>query len=471
MKNEFRQPPLNTAVPLALIAVVFLSLCLPSISVPRLNAEEIDECLFVRQHVFGPVSELPTHGPPVMPGVHVAGRYVPLMEDNDYVGAVELYMQLPFLWVLGNNPFALRLMPIVVSLLGMMAAFVLLRGWFGQAGALGAILLTCTHPVFVHFTRQGHYKEEIFTVALFWLGLLSFQRALRAKRHELLYAMGGGLMFGLGLAHKITFLWYLGACFVAGLVVLRGRVDRAGVTPRQALAAGVAFVVGALPLLVHNAVNGWVTLRLMADRLVHPTPKDDVNNLEYVVNVVVRCKQMMAVIVGGEIWDTEWFGILEGVDVVHNGPLIVAFCAAVVAVPLLSLMGLGGLPRKPVAFVWIVFGLVFLCSPFTVSYHHPSHLLVLYPFPGLAVSLLLVALARVVGRGWIGPAVAGVAGAAILAVSVTQTLSYHRLARAYYPDPQDPWSDDFSRSQSERQHHQALIPQDRWKAGGSVEPD
>ena len=316
MKNEFRQPPLNTAVPLALIAVVFLSLCLPSISVPRLNAEEIDECLFVRQHVFGPVSELPTHGPPVMPGVHVAGRYVPLMEDNDYVGAVELYMQLPFLWVLGNNPFALRLMPIVVSLLGMMAAFVLLRGWFGQAGALGAILLTCTHPVFVHFTRQGHYKEEVFTVALFWLGLLSFQRALRAKRHELLYAMGGGLMFGLGLAHKITFLWYLGACFVAGLVVLRGRVDRAGVTPRQALAAGVAFVVGALPLLVHNAVNGWVTLRLMADRLVHPTPKDDVNNLEYVVNVVVRCKQMMAVIVGGEIWDTEWFGILEGVDVV-----------------------------------------------------------------------------------------------------------------------------------------------------------
>jgi 4-amino-4-deoxy-L-arabinose transferase-like glycosyltransferase len=468
---ETRQRLQSTVVPLALIAAVFLSLCLPSITVPRLNAEEIDECLFVRQNLLRPTDGLSTHGPATLEGVSVAGRYLPLMEDNHYVGAVELYLQLPFLWVLGNNPFALRLMPIVVSLLGMMAAFLALRSWFGMAAALGATLLTCTHPVFVHFTRQGHYKEEIFTVALFWLGLQCFQRLRRSERHRLLYAVGGGLMFGLGLAHKITFLWYLGACAVACLVVLRGRLDRAGVTPRQAIAAASAFVVGALPLLVHNAVHGFVTLRLMADRLLTPTPKDDIDNLEYLVNVVVRGKQMLAVIVGGEIWDTEWFGILEGIEVAHNAPLIVAFCAAVVVVPLLSFVGIGRLPRRPVAFVWIVFGLVFLCSPFTVSYHHPSHLLVLYPFPGIAVALMLVAVARLVGRGWIGPAVAGAAAAAILVVSVNQTLAYHRHARAYYPDPQDPWSDDFSRNRSERHHHQTLIPQDRWKGGGNDKTD
>ncbi len=471
MTPETRQRLLTTAAPLALIAAVFLSLCLPSITVPRLNAEEIDESLFVRQHLLRPTAALPTHGADTLEGVSLAGRYLPLMEDNQYVGAVELYLQLPFLWVLGNNPFALRLMPIVVSLLGMMAAFVLLRSWFGTAAALGATLLTCAHPVFVHFTRQGHYKEEIFTVALFWLGLLCFQRMRRSERHGLLYAAGGGLMFGLGLAHKITFLWYLGACAVAGLVVLRGRVGRSGVTPRQAAASAAAFVAGALPLLVHNAVNGFVTVRLMFDRLLTPTPKDDIDNLEYLTNLVVRSKQTLAVIVGGEIWDTEWFGILEGIDVAHNAPLIVAFCAAVIAVPLLSFVGVGRLPRGPVAFVWIVFGLVFLCSPFTVSYHHPSHLLVLYPFPGLAVALLGVALARAIGRGWIGPAVAGVAAAAILGVSVNQTLAYHRHARAYYPDPQDPWSDDFSRNRSERHHHQTLIPQDRWKGGGSDKND
>jgi len=467
---ERRRLLIHVVAPLVLLSALFFSLTLPSISVPRLNAEEIDECLFVRQHMFGPEDELPTHGPPILPGVYLAGRYIPLMEDNDYVGAVELYLQLPFLWVLGNNPVALRMMPIVVSLLGLFAAFAVCRTWFGTPAGLGAAALTAAHPVFVHFTRQGHYKEEIFTVAFFWAGLYFFQRFLRSDKRPALLAMAGGLMFGLGLAHKITFIWYLAGCAVACVVLLRGRIHQVGVSVSKAAAAFAAFVVGTLPLTLYNVFNGFVTVRLMAERLVTPTPKDNVDNLEYLVNLSVRGKQLLSVIVGGEIWDTEWFGILEGVDILHNWPLYALFCVAAVAVPVLCAWNRGGLDRRAVVFLWIVFGVTFVLSPFTVSYHHPSHLLVMYPFPGIAVALLLVALARVIGRGWIGPAVAGSAAAAALAICIAQTAGYHAHARAYYPDPQDPWSSDFRRGFGKPPAEQTLIPQDRWLGEGADYP-
>jgi 4-amino-4-deoxy-L-arabinose transferase-like glycosyltransferase len=453
----------RTSLGLALIAAIFAALTLPQISVPPLNAEEVGENLFMDEALFASSEQLQLTGGPMVPGVFVLDRYLPLMEDNEYVGAVEMYLQLPFIWLLGAHPLSLRLMPVLFSLAGLLAMFVVLRRAFGGPVAWVCGLLTCTHPVFVHFSRQGHYKEEIFTVGFLWLGLAALQRYDLARRRGVVALVLGALCFGLGLAHKITFIWYLAglAAAVIGVsVIARQRPALPRVS--HLIAASAAFVCGTLPLLAYNALNGWPTVRLMALRLVEPTPKDHIDNLHWIGNFVVRVRQFGAVIVGGEIWDTEWFQVLGDTRTVLNLPLIVLFAVGLVALPWWSWRR--GEPRERRAWlgVYLLFGVVLALSPFTVSFHHPSHLLVMVPFPQLIVAGAAVAAVRWAGGRRVVAIVCAAVVAAALTVNVALTVRYHVLARWATPSPMAPLESDRDVLRGSRPPVLEQMPTERW---------
>ena len=171
MPSKQQNTYLNRFGPPLLLSVVFLSLTIPNIGSPPLDGEEAWECLIAHRLVSTPVEQADPMWIDLLPGFQLFNRHLPLMEDTPYVGALELYLQLPFSALLGINAFSLRIMPILFTLLGLLAAYAVCSAWFGRRAAFVGLLLTMTHPIVVHFTREGHAKEEIFTVTFFWIGL------------------------------------------------------------------------------------------------------------------------------------------------------------------------------------------------------------------------------------------------------------------------------------------------------------
>jgi len=414
----------------ALLAVVFLAASLPNIAVPPPFPEEVHECVFAYHALTTPGTSGDPELSGYLPGMELFDRYLPLMEDNPYVGPIELYLQVPLFAALGVNVFALRLLPILFGLAGVLAMAALARRWFGPWPALVAGLLTVTHPVFVHYGREGHDKEEIFTLGFFWLGLLAVDTYFARERRSAGWLVLGAGLWGLGISHKLTFLWYVAGLVVA-LALLRMR-PFGGRWPsvRQGAAAGLAAVAGAAFPIGYNLTHGGETLRLVWARLWSPTPKDHVDNLDYLGNLGVRLQQLHDTILGGELWDPNWFPIVGTEAPGLNVPLCAAFAAGVLVLGAGIVRDRSPFDRDRLAWLFVVFGVVLLCSPFTVSYHHPSHLLVLYPFPQLVVALLVVAFARRVRPPGLGVALAAATVALLVAVNTHLLVRYHVLAAA-----------------------------------------
>ena len=416
-------PALRRFGPQMLLTAVFGVLTLPNIAYPPVFAEESLEVLLTLRALTSPeggeaLGEL-------LPSVEILGRQFPLMEDNPYVGPIELYLQLPLFAIFGVNAFSIRLLPILVSLVGVLAAFAVCRQWFGLWPALLAGLLTVTHPVFVHFSRLGHDKEEVFTAGAFWLGLYLVDRSLRGERRAAVWLCAGGLVWGLGLSHKITFLWYVLGLAVA-VALLRMR-PFGGAWPRlgHALGAGACFLLGAGFTIVYNLTHRLETVRIMWTSLWTPTPKDHVVNLDYLHNLWVRLQQLTDVILAGELWAPNLLPIFGGERFLLNVPLAVLFFVAYLVLLALALLDRLPVDRHRLLFLYLVFGAVLLCSPFTVSYHHPSHLLVLYPFPQLVIGTALWVAVRAVPGRWPGPVAVAAVLILLLALNLNLVFAYH----------------------------------------------
>jgi 4-amino-4-deoxy-L-arabinose transferase-like glycosyltransferase len=422
-----------------LISAVFLSVTLPNIGAPDLFFEEGQECVLTLHAVTTPGS---AHDPSLynfMPGTTIGDRFFPLMEDNPYVGAIELYMQLPLFAVLGVNAFSIRLLPIVVGLIGILSALALCRRWFGPFPALLAGLLAATHPVIVHYGKEGHDKEEFFTAGFFWLGLLLVDTYFARKRRKGLWLVAGIAVWGMGLSHKITFLWYvLGLIVVVAVLRMKpfgGRWPKL----RHAIPAAICFPIGAFFTVAYNITYRFETLRVMWVSLWTPTPKDNVDNLHYLGNAWVRLQQFNDVILAGELWDPNWFPILGEEKFAYNYPFAAVFFSGWIILGVLLVRNRLPYDRMKLLFLYVLFGVVFLCSPFTVSYHHPSHLLVLNPFPEIVMGLFLAMLPAVfpVRRaGWVAVAVTMVL---LIALNLNLVIAYHIRAARSVGHPISAW--------------------------------
>jgi 4-amino-4-deoxy-L-arabinose transferase-like glycosyltransferase len=423
------------------VLAAYLAFSLPNIALPPLNPEEVHENIAVLYFLRTPSDMVRPYLKEMLPGVVVLDRYLPIMEDNPYVGALELYLQLPFFWVLGVNLFALRFMPIFVSAAGLLCCYALCRRWFGMGVALLAGVLTATHPIFVHFTRQGHYKEEIFTAALLWIGLFfreRFQRGSRLRRWNLALGM---LAFGLGLGHKITFIWYLIGLVVAW-AVLRGSAPASGRLGWRERGVALLFLaLGSSTTILYNLAFGAPTLLRMWNSLVHPIAKDNVNNLHYPANLLLRLKQFLQVIVGGELWDTDWIDVLQGDRFPINYSFLGLFLIGYLVLSIALLRGVEFRGRRAAALLFILYTVTLLCSPFTVSWFHPSHLFVLYPFPQIVVALLVAQ-----GGAWLARRrraarrVVELAALVALLHGAALTVHYHQRLTAYFGRAPSPWT-------------------------------
>jgi hypothetical protein len=448
---------LRLRVGLSLLAclAVYLVLALPQLDLPGLHNDEAAEGGLPAMQILA--------GQPVTAfrdtGLAVAGRLWPLMVQ-DYIGALNVYLALPFLALGGPTTAALRLYAVAVGALTVACAFGFMAQAFSLRAALLAGLLLAVSPSFVFWQRQGIYVTSItatLAVAVLWLG------AAWVRRGGWAWALALGLACGLGIYAKLLFIWVfnglLGALLLINLPALarvigfrlRRQPSPAGFRPpssvtrhsppvprplssvlrplfprtpslAEILAAAAGLLLGLAPLLLYNLQTGGTVLSIGSNL---DTSYYGVDNADVLGNLRVRLIHFRSVLEGR---DHLWY--LGGSFSNPAWPWALALAALVIAVAVWR--------RRPQArralALALLLGLGVLQTAFTVSGLFPTHFAIFSPLAPMIVAAALelgLAASGPWRRGRVLAVILLLAWAGLAGRDTANTLSYHQaLARS-----------------------------------------
>ncbi len=259
--------------------------------------------------------------------VRLFGRDLPLMVQ-DYIGAANVYLALPFLALTGIGVPNLRALGLLTALAALLLLERTVSEWLAagdpapldararvpiHAGGLVAVLLAAAAPSFVFWSRQGVFVTNLTQP----LVLLCLWQGLRWKR--LSVHAGGGRANAAGVALACSAFAggaALYAKLLAGWVVLpfalllglwwlrarwAGRPTGTGprLTPAHLLGALAAFALPLLPLLAFNLQTGG-TIARVGESLGQSYY--GVDNRALWANLGVRLPQLRQVLEGSQFW-------------------------------------------------------------------------------------------------------------------------------------------------------------------------
>jgi dolichyl-phosphate-mannose-protein mannosyltransferase len=190
-------------------------------------------------------------------------HHVPLMLMT-YIGSLKTLLYWPVFRIFGASAWTLRLPVVLLGAVTIFFFFHLARVSGGaRAAAIGAFLLA-TDPVFLltdTFDWGPVALEHVFLVTGCWF-VYRFGSQLGQDAQEgvrIWYLAAGFLCWGLALWNKAIFIWALSGILVAGVLVFWPEIKRC-LKPRLVVVAAIAFVGGALPLVVYNLTHRNVTV-------------------------------------------------------------------------------------------------------------------------------------------------------------------------------------------------------------------
>jgi hypothetical protein len=125
-----------------------------------------------------------------------------------------------------------------------------------RAAAAGAVLLAADSSFLLTNTFDWGpvaLQHLLLVGGILFVHVFYQQKSLRAL-------FGAFFLFGLGLWDKALMIWMLGGCGVAAIAVFPVPFWRS-LRPKPILLAGLAFSLGALPLILFNVNNNWATFR------------------------------------------------------------------------------------------------------------------------------------------------------------------------------------------------------------------
>lgn len=300
--------------PLFLALILFLSLSAYQLHLPGLHYDEAKEAgLNAMQLLLGqPVTAFRDAT------VQIGPWRVPLMVQ-DYIGALNVVLAVPFLAVGGINPVALRWLPLTIAALTLICTWHVARRLAGTAAAIAAVCLLAVNPSFVFWSRQGIFVTNL-TALLFLAGLWSGLRWWQGRRPRDLWLTA--FLWGLGVYAKLLFVWAIGATIlvVAGgwLLGTRSWKLEAGTQlsgqekqtgnprdmPLSSLASTLAiasalFLLPLAPLVLFNLRTGGTLISVFGNlgRSYY-----GVDNTAYLANLGTRLAQVAALLRGDHFW-------------------------------------------------------------------------------------------------------------------------------------------------------------------------
>jgi hypothetical protein len=332
-------------------------------------------------------------------GISWGGRTLPLMVQ-DYIGALNVYLALPFLAFTGIGVPNLRVLPVVTGLAALLLIERAVSEWYAYAGraeqretaatpislaGLYAVTLLAVSPSYVFWARQGVFVTNLmlpFVFLCLWQGV----RWLRTGRPValVLAALAGGL----ALYAKLSAYWVIvpfallaGGWWLYMQLAMRraapsGMVGSAPPVPalswQTALLAAVAFCLPLTPLLAFNWQTGG-TLASISGNLGRSYY--GVDNANILANLPVRWSQVLDVLRGDQFW------YLGAVYANNLAPWL-----AILAI----LVGLWRDWRRVLPPLLLATA-VFVASLFTVSDLFITHYVLLQPLLVAVVALALAA--------------------------------------------------------------------------------
>jgi hypothetical protein len=398
---------------------IYTALTFYQIDLPGLHYDEAFEAVPAMQLLKGqPVTAF--RGAALV----VGQTTLPLM-TQDYIGALNTYLAIPFIAGFGATPSALRAMSILVGAITLILTYILAyRLTYNRRVSAIAMLLLSVDPTFIFWNRQGIFVTAItapigLAVTYCWL------RRLQGGSRR--WSIAGAWLMGMGLYAKILFLWLIAALIGAGILLNVGRLwrEKATILKKaswvEVVASLAAFFLGCWPLLVYNVQTGGTLLNITQHIT---TSYYGVNNLNFGRNLMERIQQFFIVLQGSHLW--------------YLGDVFTNFFSLLVFVVVLFFVGHLTIrkqnypfsptqilsPLKVAIFPFTVIGLVILASIGTVSALWITHFAILMPWPALAIVIDCWFILMYWTQKWLKFIVWG--GLALLFVThLASTLRYH----------------------------------------------
>jgi len=174
-----------------------------------------------------------------------------------YLGTVKTWLYAPILRLFGTGVWAVREPALLMGAAGIWLFYVLLRRTNGErAAVLGAWLLAMDS---VYLLTTCFDWGPVVLQHLLEIGAMAALVRFYQDRRERFLALAF-FLFGLVMWDKALAAWMLFGIGMGVLLVMPRRV-LGRLTARRAGIALLAFVVGALPLVLFNAQNHWETFR------------------------------------------------------------------------------------------------------------------------------------------------------------------------------------------------------------------
>lgn len=401
------------------ILLLYFGLSLHQLDLPGLHYDEAFEAVPALQLLLDrPVTAFRGSG------LMIGGRLWPLM-TQDYIGALNTYLALPFIYMLGPTPLALRFPPVIIGIITLLLTFWLTRQLTGSAAAgLVAAGLLAVEPTFIFWNRQGIFVTAITApvglgATLCWLR--RFQGGGRG------WSLAGGFLTGVGLYAKLLFIWLIGAWLGAAIVLfgprLPARYKQAAFKPVELGLIGLAFLLGCWPLLLYNLQTGGTLLNISQNA---QTSYYGVNNLALGPNLIERWRQFTTLLSGGHLW---YLGQIKANPL--PWPVFVLFLVSVLIIIFTTRNQRGGQPSiRLVLFPFLVISLIIIASIQTVSALWITHFALLMPWPASAIAVSGWFINRQLGSdkrpGWGIRGIVGLGVGLVLISNLGNTLAYHR---------------------------------------------
>lgn len=327
-------------------------------------------------------------------GVEVMGRLFPLMVQ-DYIGALNVYLALPFLALTGIGVPNLRALPILCGLIVLLLVERSVSEWMGWCSPLStargkqatstpitpagllAVGLLAASPSFIFWSRQGIFVTNLTQVFVF-LCIWQVLHWLRTARSSALVV--AALAAGLALYAKLLAVWVIAPlalfAFLAWLRRPRDGDKLVSLAPATLALAALTFVAPLVPLLWFNLQSGGTLASIGANlgRSYY-----GVDNLALGANLITRLGQLVQILRGDQFW----------------------YLGAIFANPVAPWAGLTivllGLLRSPssVTTPLLLLACAVILSIFTVSDLFITHYALLQP---LTLSVIAVAAGALIAR-------------------------------------------------------------------------
>lgn len=342
---------------------------------------------------------------------------IPLMTMT-YVGTAKSWIWAPIYAFWTPSPASTRIPAVMLGAISVWLFYRMLLRCLGVRAAVVGCALLATDTMYLLLKRWDctvAMQHLCFTAGL--ASLIWFQQTRKRRALAL-----GFFIFGIGLWDKAIFSWCLAGLGIATLAVFPSELRKA-LTVRNIGIAVVAFMLGALPLLIFNVRHRFVTFR--------SNTVWSAEDLKYKVNLLYGTWKGESLF--GSITRENWDGPAR--DPATTGERAVVSFSELAGIPRKNLLGwaLGAaallLPfvRRTSAFRAAVFATIFCAVAFALMAFTKGagtgahHSVLLWPMPHLFVAGVFAAASQRIPRVGASALVAGTVVLCFANVALTAT--------------------------------------------------